>query len=147
MAHLCWEKHGRIPPRHLSPMIEEPFYSSEELLGIVSANIRLPFDATEVIARIVDGSRFMAFKPLYGANLVCGWAHLHGEWVILLKSDWRRLRLNRIPHGYVCTCIYRISSHIHYNSFQAYPSALLQITTSFSSRNLTKPHNLFSSAT
>lgn len=51
----------------------------EELLGIVSANIRIPFDATEVIIRIVDGSRFTVFKPNYGVNLVCGWAFIHGK--------------------------------------------------------------------
>ncbi|KAI8071460.1 ClpP/crotonase-like domain-containing protein [Gongronella butleri] len=49
-----------------------------ELLGIVSANIRNPYDAHEVIIRLADGSRFTAFKPNYGSGLVCGWAHIHG---------------------------------------------------------------------
>ncbi|RUS25464.1 acetyl/propionyl-CoA carboxylase, partial [Jimgerdemannia flammicorona] len=87
MSHLNWKKHGPVPPRHLTPSIEEPIYNRDELLGIVSANIRLPFDATEVVIRIVDGSRFMPFKPLYGANLVCGWAHVHGIPVGILANN------------------------------------------------------------
>ena len=50
---------------------------------IVSANIRIPFDATEVIIRLVDGSRFTAFKPNYGVNLVCGWAFIQGTLLYL----------------------------------------------------------------
>ena len=53
-------------------------FKKEELLGIVSANIRNPYDAHEVIIRLADGSRFTAFKPNYGSGLVCGWAHIHG---------------------------------------------------------------------
>jgi hypothetical protein len=48
-------------------------------LAIVSANIRRPFDAMEVICRMVDGSRFSDFKPLYGQNMITGWAHIQGE--------------------------------------------------------------------
>ncbi len=47
----------------------------------------MPFDAREVIARIVDGSRFSEFKPLYGATLVCGWAHVHGYPVGILANN------------------------------------------------------------
>jgi acetyl-CoA carboxylase carboxyltransferase component len=57
------------------------FFLKDELLGIVSTNIRIPFDANEVITRIVDGSRFMAFKPLYGPNIITGWAYIHGEFL------------------------------------------------------------------
>ena len=49
--------------------------------------MRVPFDQREVIARIVDGSRFSEFKPLYGATLVCGWAHVHGYPVGLLANN------------------------------------------------------------
>ncbi|KAI9307474.1 ClpP/crotonase-like domain-containing protein [Cunninghamella echinulata] len=58
-----------------------------ELLGIVSANIRIPFDATEVIIRLVDGSRFTPFKPNYGGNLVCGWAFIQGFPVGILANN------------------------------------------------------------
>ncbi|ORE09323.1 ClpP/crotonase [Rhizopus microsporus var. microsporus] len=60
---------------------------AQELLGIVSANIRIPFDATEVIIRLVDGSRFTPFKPNYGENLVCGWAFIHGIPVGFLANN------------------------------------------------------------
>lgn len=59
----------------------------EELLGIVSANIRIPFDATEVIIRLVDGSRFTPFKPNYGGNLVCGWAFIQGIPVGIISNN------------------------------------------------------------
>jgi acetyl-CoA carboxylase carboxyltransferase component len=59
----------------------------DELLGIVSANIRIPFDATEVIIRLVDGSRFTPFKPNYGGNLVCGWAFIQGIPVGIIANN------------------------------------------------------------
>ncbi|CAG8496695.1 877_t:CDS:10 [Paraglomus occultum] len=77
VANLNWSKQGKLPSRHLSPIVEEPLYDIDELLGIVPANLRILFDANEVIARLVDGSRFTAFKPLYGPNLVTGWAYIH----------------------------------------------------------------------
>ncbi|CAG8692267.1 13541_t:CDS:2, partial [Racocetra fulgida] len=79
ISRLNWEKRGKIPRSHLAPKIDEPLYDIDELLGIVSANIRVPFDANEAIIRIVDGSRFTAFKPLYGPNLITGWAVIHGK--------------------------------------------------------------------
>lgn len=59
----------------------------EELLGLVSANIRIPFDATEVIIRLVDGSRWSPFKPDYGVNLICGWSFIHGIPVGILANN------------------------------------------------------------
>ena len=53
---------------------EAPAYPAEEIYGIVSADDRIPFDATEIIARIVDGSRFAAFKPEWGESIVTGFA-------------------------------------------------------------------------
>ena len=55
-----------------------PAYPAEELYGIVSREYRFPYDVREVIARIVDGSEFLEFKKLYGATLVCGFAHVSG---------------------------------------------------------------------
>ncbi len=57
---------------------EEPHYDPEELYGIVPADNRRPYDVREVIARIVDGSRFSEFKPLYGPTIVTGFARLFG---------------------------------------------------------------------
>jgi acetyl-CoA carboxylase carboxyltransferase component len=66
---------------------EPPRYDAEDLLGLVSPDVKVPFDAREVIARIVDGSRFSEFKPLYGATLVCGWAHLNGHPIGVLANN------------------------------------------------------------
>ena len=53
-------------------------HDPDELLGIASADLRVPFDPRDVLARVVDGSRFDEFKPLYGPSLVTGWASIHG---------------------------------------------------------------------
>ncbi len=83
VAHLGWRKAGPPPSRPVEPPLRDP----EELLGIASADVRVPFGSREVIARIVDGSRFSEFKPLYGPTLVCGWAHVHGYPVGILAND------------------------------------------------------------
>ncbi|MEM9576057.1 MAG: carboxyl transferase domain-containing protein [Pseudomonadota bacterium] len=57
---------------------EEPAYDPEEILGVVPADLRTPYDIREVIARLVDGSRFDAFKARFGETLVTGFAHVKG---------------------------------------------------------------------
>ncbi|WP_300547375.1 carboxyl transferase domain-containing protein [Roseovarius sp.] len=57
---------------------EEPAYDPEELLGVVPGDLRTPYDIREVIARVVDGSRFDEFKPRFGETLVTGFAHIKG---------------------------------------------------------------------
>ncbi|KEO51539.1 carboxyl transferase domain-containing protein [Thioclava pacifica] len=57
---------------------EEPAYDPEEILGVVPADLRTPYDIREVIARIVDGSRFDEFKPRFGETIVTGFAHVKG---------------------------------------------------------------------
>ncbi len=57
---------------------EEPDYDPEEVLGVVPADLRTPYDIREVIARLVDGSRFDEFKPRFGETLVTGFAHVKG---------------------------------------------------------------------
>ncbi|MEV6982696.1 carboxyl transferase domain-containing protein [Sphaerisporangium sp. NPDC051017] len=74
VAHLNWRKLGPGP----TDPADEPLYPAEELLGIASVDLKVPFDPREVIARIVDGSRFEEYKPLYGTALVTGWASVHG---------------------------------------------------------------------
>jgi acyl-CoA carboxylase subunit beta len=63
-----------------------PRHSEDELLGIVPEDLKVPFDPREVIARVVDGSDFDEFKPLYGSSLVTGWAALHGHQVGILAN-------------------------------------------------------------
>ncbi len=77
----------RKPDTVVTRPVIKPAYDSEELLGIVSADARKAFDVHDVIARIVDGSEFDAFKPRYGASLVTGFAHLHGMPVGILANN------------------------------------------------------------
>src|SRR5213083_51996 len=66
---------------------EEPAADPEELYGLIPDDYREPFDPREVIARIVDGSRFDEFKALYGETLVCGFAHTEGFPVGILANN------------------------------------------------------------
>jgi acetyl-CoA carboxylase carboxyltransferase component len=66
---------------------DEPLYDPDELLGIASVDVRVPFDVREAIARIVDGSRFSEFKPEYGPTLVTGFARVHGFPVGILGNN------------------------------------------------------------
>jgi acetyl-CoA carboxylase carboxyltransferase component len=83
VAQLNWRKLGRSK----RVAVEEPRYDPEELLGVTSFDVRKPFDVREVIARIVDGSRFHEFKPTYGTTLVTGYAHVHGYPVGILANN------------------------------------------------------------
>jgi acetyl-CoA carboxylase carboxyltransferase component len=74
MSHLNWRKAG--PPPRLAG--DEPTLDPEELLGLMSPDLRRPVDVRELIGRVVDGSRFEEFKPRYGTTLVCGFASIHG---------------------------------------------------------------------
>jgi acetyl-CoA carboxylase carboxyltransferase component len=66
---------------------EDPAYDPAELYGIVNADIRKPYDVREIIARLVDGSRFDEFKARYGATLVTGFARLHGFLVGVVANN------------------------------------------------------------
>jgi len=66
---------------------EPPYYDPEELYGIVNADVRKPYDVREVIARLVDGSRFDQFKERYAPTVVTGFARLHGFLVGLVASN------------------------------------------------------------
>jgi acyl-CoA carboxylase subunit beta len=83
VGHLQWDKQG-VAPR---VPVEEPRLDAEGLLGVVSPDPREPFDAREVLARVLDGSRFEEFKRLYGTNLVTGWASVHGYPVGVLANN------------------------------------------------------------
>jgi len=82
VARLNHVKRGPGP----SQPTDEPAGNPEELLGIASADLRVPFDPRDVLARVVDGSRFDEVKPLYGGSLVTGWASIHGYPVGVLAN-------------------------------------------------------------
>jgi 3-methylcrotonyl-CoA carboxylase beta subunit len=66
---------------------EQPLYDPEELYGVVPSDMRKPGDVREIIARVVDGSRFDEFKPRFGATLVTGFAHLYGMPVGVIANN------------------------------------------------------------
>jgi acetyl-CoA carboxylase carboxyltransferase component len=74
---------GAVPPQPDAP---PPLYPAEELLGVPSADLRVPYDPREILARIVDGSVFDEFKPAYGTALVTGWARIFGHPVGILAN-------------------------------------------------------------
>ena len=82
VSRLNWHKQGPSPAADAPP----PVYDPEELLGLVPSDLKVPFDPREVIARVVDGSDFDEFKPLYGSSLVTGWARLHGYPIGILAN-------------------------------------------------------------
>ena len=83
VSHLNWSKNGN------KPSIEsvEPIYEQDELLGILSEDLKSAVDIKEIIARFTDGSRFEEFKPLYGSSLVCGWASVHGYQIGIIGNN------------------------------------------------------------
>ena len=83
VSHLNWRKRGPGP----SIVADEPAHDAEELLGLVSRDLRQPVDVRDVIARVVDGSRFEEFKARYGSTIVCGWASVHGYPVGILGNN------------------------------------------------------------
>jgi len=74
-----------LPADRAAP--EEPAYDPMEIYGIVSADTRQPYEVREVIARIVDGSRFDEFKERYGTTLVTGFARIHGFLVGIIANN------------------------------------------------------------
>jgi acyl-CoA carboxylase subunit beta len=82
MARINWRKLGPAPSGAAAP----PRFDPGEILGIVPADVKVPFDPREVLARTVDGSEFDEYKPLYGTSLVTGWAQVHGYPVGVLAN-------------------------------------------------------------
>lgn len=82
VARLNWRKQGPSPAARYDP----PRFDEDELLDIVPADLKTPFDPRDVIARVVDGSEFDEFKPLYGPSLATGWARVHGYPVGILAN-------------------------------------------------------------
>jgi acetyl-CoA carboxylase carboxyltransferase component len=83
VSHLNWRKAGPAP----SLRADEPILDPDELLGIVSPDLRRPVEIRDVIGRIVDGSRFEEFKPRYGETMVCGFASIDGYPIGILGNN------------------------------------------------------------
>jgi len=83
VRHLRWRKLGPAPNPDPAP----PSADADDLLGIASADPRVPFEVREILARTLDGSLFEEFKPLYGSTLVTGWGELCGFPVGILANN------------------------------------------------------------
>src|SRR6185503_13575253 len=66
---------------------EEPLFDPQEIYGLLPSDLRKPLEVREIIARLVDGSRFHEFKPLFGPTLVCGFARWMGYPVGILANN------------------------------------------------------------
>ena len=83
VSHLGPRHQHELPLRAARP----PRYAPQELYAIVPEDVRAPYDVHEVLARLVDGSELHPFKPLFGATLVCGFAHICGMPVAILANN------------------------------------------------------------
>jgi geranyl-CoA carboxylase beta subunit len=84
VAKLHWNDGVPVPPKL---DFREPRYSPDELCGAVPVDYRKPYDVHEVIARIVDGSDFLDFKPLYGVHTICGHGEIEGRPVGIIGNN------------------------------------------------------------
>ena len=82
VRRLNWRKQGPAPTE--SP--DDPLHDPDDLLAIPSADLRVPFDPREILARVLDGSRYDEFKPVYGTALTTGWGSIHGYPVGVLAN-------------------------------------------------------------
>lgn len=80
-----WSRPPKWDAQQQAP--EEPYYDPAELYGIIPDNVKKQFDMMEVIARIVDGSRFHEYQPAFGTTLICGFAHIWGYKVGILGNN------------------------------------------------------------
>jgi len=74
VSHLNWRKQGYGPTK----AADEPVHDVDEILGLISHDLRVPFDMREILARTVDGSRFEEYKAVFGTSILTGWASIHG---------------------------------------------------------------------
>lgn len=85
VRNLNWHKAGQSA--RPAPSVEAPVLDPDELLGIASADVRVPFDVREILWRVLDGSRLDEFKPAYGTQLVTGWGELCGYPIGVLANN------------------------------------------------------------
>ncbi len=83
IAHLNWHKAHTTTLRAPLP----PAFDAQELMSIIPADTRKPFDVREIIARVVDASAFDEFKARYGTTIVCGFAHIEGMPVGIVANN------------------------------------------------------------
>jgi acetyl-CoA carboxylase carboxyltransferase component len=72
--HFNWRKQGYGPTK----TADDPIHDIDEILGVIPADLRVPFDMREIVGRVFDGSRFEEYKTLYGQSILNGWGSIHG---------------------------------------------------------------------
>lgn len=72
--HFNWRKQGYGPTKPS----DDPVHDIDEILGVIPADLRIPFDMREILNRVLDGSRFEEYKAVYGTSILNGWGSLHG---------------------------------------------------------------------
>jgi acyl-CoA carboxylase subunit beta len=87
LGRMVVSRLGRPAPAPSPGAPDPPRLDPEDLLGIVGPDVRVPFDVREILWRVVDRSELDEFKPLYGSQLVCGWAELCGRPVAILANN------------------------------------------------------------
>jgi len=87
LRHIAAGLSRRPPPTADIRTPQEPLYDADEILGIVSSDLKQPYDVREIIARLVDASEFQEFKPDFGATLVCGFAHCLGYPIGIIANN------------------------------------------------------------
>jgi acetyl-CoA carboxylase carboxyltransferase component len=83
LAHLNAEKTDPV----VREKVEEPLHDPDGMLGVIPSDLRVSYDAREILARVLDGSRFHEFKARYGTTLVTGFGHVHGYPVGVLANN------------------------------------------------------------
>ncbi|MGB8361029.1 MAG: carboxyl transferase domain-containing protein [Acidimicrobiia bacterium] len=74
VGHFNWRKLGYGPTKPA----DDPIHDPDEILGVIPNDLRVPFDMREILARILDGSRFEEYKAVYGTSILNGWGSIHG---------------------------------------------------------------------
>lgn len=74
VGHFNWRKQGYGPTKPA----DEPVHDIDEILGVIPADLRIPFDMREIVGRFADGSRFEEYKAVYGTSILNGWTSVHG---------------------------------------------------------------------
>ena len=119
VANLNWKKAAQLQLKE----IESPLFDAEELYGIIPSDSRKPFDVREIIARIVDGSRFDEFKARFGTTLITGFAHLYGMPVGIIANNGILFpNLPRKAH-ILLSCVHNAKFHCY--SFRILPALWL----------------------
>ena len=87
IENLNYKSSNEISKAKKESDIEEPLYNIEEVYGILSKDTKIPFDIKEIIARLVDGSKFHEFKEHYGETIICGFSKIYGNNIGIIANN------------------------------------------------------------